>query len=210
DVPVLIAVHGFTASTFEWKEFSAFADTASGGGKLLLSRVLLGGHGERIDAFQASTWQDWGRPILAEYDSLRKAGYGKVGFTCSSTGCALLMQYFSGGAFADRAPPDRVFMIDPIVVPTSKLLSLINVAGPIMGNSPNPGSETENSHWFVNRPQEALKELYELINLVKNRLEDGFRLPEGTRAKVFKSRKDRNADPVGALLIYKGMRESDG
>jgi carboxylesterase len=207
---VIIAVHGFTASSFEWKEFHEFIDTAVEYGSVRVSRVILGGHGRDLDVFQSSTWKGWGAPILAEYDSLTSLGYKHISFACASTGCSLLMQYLSDGDFRSRPAPKWIFMIDPIVVPTVKLLSLVNIVGPILGNSPNNGTEQENLHWYVNRPQETLRELYELINVVKNRLEDGFRLPKATQAKVFKVTRDKEADPIGALLIFKGMRKSDG
>jgi carboxylesterase len=208
---VVIAVHGYTASTYEWREYKDFAeDTANGHDRMRISLVLLGGHGRDLDAFQASTWRQWGAPILAEYDALVKLGYKNISFACASTGCALLMQYISDGAFAERQPPRWIHMIDPIVVPSAKLLSLVDLVGPVLGNSPNEGSPDENRHWYVNRPQETLQELYELVNLVKNRLETGFSLPKGTKAKVYKTKHDNSADPVGALLIYKGMRKADG
>lgn len=207
---VIIAVHGYSASSFEWKEFGDYMDTAAGFENVRVSRVVLGGHGLALDAFQSSSWEEWGAPILAEYDSLSKQGYKHIHFACASTGCALLMERLAEKAFAKRQAPGWIFEIDPIVVPTTKLLSLANLVGPIVGNVPDEGSDQENRHWYVNRPQETLKELYELINQVKNRLETGFRLPKGTRAKVYKVTRDKNADPVGALIIYKGMRHSDG
>lgn len=209
---VIIAIHGFTASTYEWREFKAFAeDSATGNGRTLVSLVLLGGHGVSDDAFQGSTWQDWGNPILTEYDSLVSLGYKNISFACASTGCALLMEYLARGELVKAGPaPKWLFLIDPIVLPSDKLLSLVDFVGPILGNSPNPGTDVENRNWYVNRPQEALTELYTLINRVKNQLETGFKLPKGTQAKVYKSKRDRSADPAGALLIYKGMKKSDG
>ncbi|MDB5106825.1 MAG: esterase/lipase-like protein [Fibrobacteres bacterium] len=208
--PVVIAVHGYTASTYEWKEYRTYAeDTARGFGTVNVSMVLLGGHGRDIDAFQSSTWREWGRPILEEYHALDSLGYKNISFACASTGCALLMEYIRGGNFKAK-PPKWVFMVDPIVVPSEKLLALANIVGPILGNSPNPGSDTENAHWYTNRPQETLRELYEVINRVKNDLETGFSLPKGTQARVYKSKRDGSADPVGALLIWKGMRKADG
>jgi carboxylesterase len=208
--PVLIAVHGYTASTYEWLEFREFAeDSLRVDSAVNVSMVLLGAHGLDIDVFQSSSWQEWGKPILEEYDSLRAKGYRNISFACASTGCALLMEYINRGDFK-ATPPKWIFMVDPIVIPSAKLLALANIVGPILGNSPNPGSDSENTHWYTNRPQETLKELYELINRVKNELEDGFEMPKGTRAKLYKSKQDNSADPVGALLIYKGMRKSDG
>ncbi|HKP95575.1 MAG TPA: esterase [Fibrobacteria bacterium] len=211
---VLIAVHGFAASTFEWQEFKEFAEDTLPGydttHNTLVSLVLMGGHGTNLDAFRASSWKDWGKPIVTEYDTLVKQGYKNISFACASTGCALLMQFIADGWLGAGQAPKWIFMIDPIVVPSAKLLSLINLVGPILGNSPNRQSPEEERHFYVNQPQEDLKQLYELVNRVKNHLESGFELPRNTKAKVYKSKRDRSADPIGALLIYKGMRKSDG
>jgi carboxylesterase len=208
--PVILAIHGFTASTFEWSEFKNFADTIGKPTQALVSLILLGGHGRSIDTFQSSNWQDWGRPILEEYDSLVAKGYKNISLAGASTGGALLLQYLAQGAFSKRQAPNEFFFIDPIVIPTAKLLSLANLVGPILGNIPDKGNAEENKHWYVNRPEEDLRQLYELINRVKNQLEDGFELPRTTKAKVFKSTKDGSADPIGAILIYKGLREAGG
>jgi carboxylesterase len=64
---VIIAVHGFTASTYEWEEFRAFAEEK---GTALVSLVLLGGHGANIEDFTKSTWLDWQKPVITEYNTL--------------------------------------------------------------------------------------------------------------------------------------------
>jgi carboxylesterase len=204
--PVLIAAHGFTASTYEWEEFQRFAEADS---QILVSRVLLGGHGTDIDDFQGSTWRDWGEPLLDEYRALTRMGYANISFAGSSTGCPLILNHAKAGAF-DSVPPRHIFLIDPIITPGDKMLSMIGLFGPVVGNSPSSGTDTEKPHWYTNRPAEVLEQLYSLVNRVKNLLEDGFRLPTGTRAMVYKAKKDGAADPVGALLLYKGLRHSDG
>ncbi len=215
NTPVIIAAHGFTATTYEWDEFGKFADTLGGGGKVLVSKVLLGGHGRNIDTFQNSTWREWGKPILEEYDSLVSKGYTHISLAGSSTGATLLLQYLADGSFnagplRTKVQPRWFFFIDPLVVPTAKLLSLANIVGPLLGNSPNPGDSTENAHWYVNRPEEDLRQLYSLANRVKYQLEDGFNMPTGSQAKEWKSEHDNSADPVSALFVYKGLRNSAG
>jgi carboxylesterase len=207
---VIIAVHGYSASSFEWGELPAYLATQPESSRIAVSRVVLGGHGRDLDDFQTATWKDWGKPILKEYDTLSALGYKHISFACMSAGCALLMQFLSDGAFDARPAPDWLFLIDPLVLPADKLLSTIDLAGPILGNSPDEGSKDENEHWYVNRPEETLSQLYSLMNLVKNRLEEGFRLPKGTEAMVRKSKHDKSADPAGILLVYKGMRKADG
>jgi len=49
-----------------------------------------------------------------------------------------------------------------------------------------------------------------LIDLSRKELQAGFKLPVGTQLKIYKSIKDPSADPVGAVLIYKGLTNSDG
>ena len=205
---VIIAVHGYTASTYEWKEFRQYAENDT---SVLVSLVLLGGHGADLQDFQNSTWEDWGRPILEEFSALARMGYGNISLICSSAGCPLILEYVHDRAFDTLPFPRHLLMIDPIVVPTAKLLSAANLIGPLLGNNQNLGdTPEEQKNWYQNRPAETLAELYELINLVKNQLENGFRLTPGTRCKVWKSLHDASVDPVSALLIYKGLRLADG
>jgi carboxylesterase len=55
-----------------------------------------------------------------------------------------------------------------------------------------------------------MKELLSLTDKIRKDLQKGYRLPVGTRMKVYKSIKDPSADPVSAVLIYKGLKNSDG
>src|SRR5688500_11320428 len=84
-IPVIIAAHGYTASTFEWLELRRFAGDISPGAPTLISLVLLGGHGQDIKQFQDSKWEHWGQPIKAEYDSLVKRGYKNISLAGAST-----------------------------------------------------------------------------------------------------------------------------
>lgn len=69
-MPVLIAAHGYSASTFEWDELRKYADSVKSG--ILISQVLLGGHGRTYQDFKNSTWRDWQASILNEYKNLFK------------------------------------------------------------------------------------------------------------------------------------------
>ena len=205
--PVVIGVHGFTASTYEWVEFRTVAESSS---DVLVSLVLLGAHGRSVDEFEGSTWQEWARPILAEYDALVQQGYTNISLAGSSTGGTLILEKISGRAF-DDAPPRRFFFIDPIVVPGNKSLTMIDFVGPFVSNFPNDDmNDEERAHWYTNRPSSALQQLYEVARRVEDRLADGFRLPPGSTAHVYKSAVDDVADPVSALVIYKGLRDASG
>ena len=205
---VIIACHGFTATSFEWQEFANYSQLDT---SILVSRILLGGHGTDIQDFENTTWPDWGKPILTEYLALVSKGYKHISLIGSSTSGTLLMQDMHDRAFDTAAvKPEHVFLVDPFIVPVAKLLTMIKIVGPVLGNSPNDLDSTEKRHWYTNRPADQLEQLYDLANLVKNELEDGFNAPAGTKCRLWKSDGDHTADPVGALLIYKGLRHADG
>lgn len=205
--PVIIAAHGYTATTFEWDEFRDWAEPDQ---DVLISQVLLGGHGEDYETFKASTWEDWRDPILEEYERLDALGYTNISLAGSSTGCPLILELLASDAFSEYEKPNDIFLIDPMVVPGNKLLSIIQVVGPMLGYLETETNAETVNHWYTFRPQETLQELMELANNIRLELEDGFDLPEGTRLKVYKSLQDASADAIGALMIYKGITESDG
>jgi carboxylesterase len=50
----------------------------------------------------------------------------------------------------------------------------------------------------------------DLIDKVRKELQKGYQLPSGVEMKIYKSIKDDTADPVSAVLIFKGLKNSDG
>ena len=207
--PVVICVHGYGACTYEWEEFRDFAAKDS---LVYTSLVLMGGHGRDIEDFENSTWHDWQAPIMAEYDTVVKLGFKHISFASSSTGCALILEYMSRKAFDGKSVlPEKFFFIDPIVVSTNKLLTMASVVGPIIGNSPITNqTELELRHWYHNRPSSTLLQLNDAIEVIRAKLESGIKLPSGAYGKVYKSTDDGTADPVSALLIYKGTTDDQG
>jgi carboxylesterase len=206
NTPIIITVHGYSASTFEWDEFRAYADANA---NILVSQVLLGGHGRTYEDFKKSTWEDWQEPIMTEYNSLREKGYTNINFAGSSTACPLVMELIKNGEIGDNGMKN-IFLIDPIVIPSDKLLSLVGLVGPMMGFIESANSPSEEGRWYRFRPQETLQQLSNLIGKVRKDLQKGFNLPIGTQMKVYKSTHDSSADPVSAVLIYKGLKNSDG
>jgi carboxylesterase len=204
--PVVIAVHGYTATTFEWDEFRTYCDTKA---DILVSQVLLGGHGRTYEEFKKSTWKDWQTPILEEYNSLRAKGYTNINFAGSSTACPLVMDLIKKGEIGANGLR-HIFMVDPIVIPSYKLLTIIGLVGPMMGYLVTTMTPAEEGHWYHFRPQETLKQLLDLTNKTRKDLQGGFKLPSGSKMKVYKSTKDPSADAVSAVLIYKGLKNSDG
>lgn len=207
DTPVIIAAHGYSATTFEWDELREFALSK---GTFYVSQVLLGGHGRSYTDFKASGWEDWQASIAEEYKALSDKGYKNIYLAGSSTGAPLILQMLKSGFFDSYTKPKGIFLVDPIIVSSNKTLTMVGLLGPVLGYTTVELAEGEEGRWYVYRPQETLRELMKLINLTRIDLQRGISLPEGTYMKVYKSRVDATADPVSALLIYKGMRTSEG
>lgn len=207
NTPVLIAAHGYSATTFEWDELREFADQD---GTFLVSQVLLGGHGRDFADFKAARWQDWQSAIRDEYLRLKQAGFKNISLAGSSTGAPLIVQLFTNGFFEENGAPNEIFLIDPIVVSSNKLLVLADLVGPVLGYTTTDLDEGEKGKWYVYRPQESLRQLMSLIDLTRRDLEKGIRLTTGTRLKIYKTETDLTADPVSAVLLHKGLRTATG
>ncbi len=205
--PVLIACHGYSATTFEWDELRTFLGNRT---DIYLSQVLLGGHGRSYDDFKKSSWQDWQAAITTEYDALLKAGYQNISLVGSSTSGALLLELLASGYFVGRPAPPNLLLVDPIVIPSDKSLSLIGVVGPMLGYVEADQPATEDKVYYHFRPQETLQQLQNLLNRVRKDLEKGITLPTNCQLTVYKSKKDPTADAVSAVLIYQGVRLANG
>ncbi|MCC2548216.1 alpha/beta fold hydrolase [Hymenobacter sp. BT175] len=204
--PVLIAVHGYSASTFEWSEFRQWA---GGRTDFAVSQVLMGGHGRSYEAFKDASWRDWQASVIDEYQALERAGYRNISLVGSSTGCTVILEMLASGYFNSHQKPRQVLLVDPNVVPSDKLLTLVGVVGPLLGYVEADNTAAEDKYWYHYRPYETLRELRTVVNIVRKDLQRGFRLPAGTQLKVYKSTSDPTADPVSAVLIHKGVRTSD-
>jgi|688.fasta_scaffold108042_2 carboxylesterase len=205
-MPVLIAAHGYSATTFEWDELRNYADSVKSG--ILISQVLLGGHGRTYADFKNSTWRDWQASILLEYKKLVQAGYTNISFIGSSTGCPLILNLLYEN-YLFQIPPHQIILIDPIIVPSNKILSLAGIVGPMIGyTSVDFDSELERKHWYHYRPQETLQELLDIITVVRQELESGITLPTQTDISIYKSTYDEVADRVSGILIYNGIKSN--
>lgn len=207
DEPVIIAAHGYGATTFEWDEFNNWPDTTTG---YSISRVLLGGHGRTYEDFKNASWRDWQKSIIDEYTQLVAAGYKKIDFVASSTSCPLLLDMINSGFFYESATRVNIFLIDPIIIPSDKTLSMVGVVGPMLGYVEADNTSAEDQYYYHYRPQETLQELQKLLTTVRKQLEKGIILPANVKLKVYKSKQDPTADPVSAVLIYNGTKTNDG
>ena len=203
--PVFIAVHGFTATTFEWLEFKKFVKN---NGNALISVVLLGGHGRDYSDFKKATWEEWQAPIIKEYNALRALGYTNISLIGSSTGCPLLLEAISANKLNTDVLKNVIF-IDPIIVPSTKTLALISAVGPALGYSASTMEQGENGFWYKYRPYQALEQLNTITQLMRKKLEDGITLPDNVSLTVYKAKKDGAADPISAALLYNGIKNKE-
>jgi carboxylesterase len=204
--PVVIAVHGFSASTFEWTEFKEWAATKN---DILTSLVLLGGHGRDYADFKKATWSDWQQPIIDEYNKLVNLGYQHIHFAASSTGCPLVLNMIRR-KLADTRPLRKVMLVDPIIIPGNKQLALIPGLKGMITYTETTIEKGEGGYWYKYRPAEALQELEKIARQERIALEKGYTLPEGIRLKVYKSLQDNAVDPLSAVQLFKGLMHHDG
>jgi carboxylesterase len=204
--PVIIACHGYSASTFEWQEMADWIVAENK--NVLFSQVLLGGHGRNYEEFKNSTWEVWQSSIVNEYEALVAKGYTNISFVGSSTGCPLILELMSNNTFA-ADELNSVFLVDPIVIPSDKTLSLVKVVGPVLGFVDTEQDSIDDLHWYHYRPQETLQELESLISTIRKSLQKGIEIPTGTKVVVYKSMSDDAADPVSAVLIQQGMTPAE-
>jgi carboxylesterase len=200
--PVLLAVHGFSASTFEWTELR---DWAKNKNDFFVSLILLGGHGRDYNDFKNASWMDWQQPILNEYNLLRSQGYRNINLVGSSTGCPLILDMIASRKISSDVLK-HIFFIDPIIVSSNKNLSLVSVLGTVIPYTTTDLAPGENGYWYKYRPKQALQQLENLLQKERKYLQKGIALAPGVNLKVYKSIKDDAADPVSAVLISKGIK----
>jgi carboxylesterase len=208
DVPVFIAAHGFTGSTYEWEELREYAESR---GTALVSLVLLGGHGTSIEDFKGSGWRDWQKPIIDEYDALCSQGYRNISFIGSSTGATLILEAVMSGRLATDGRLKHLVFIDPFIIPTARSLYLVRLVSLFVGNIPYKGASAEEKrHFYTNRPASTLIQLESLIRGIQKRLRKGYTLPPGVSLTVYKARVDDSADPESAVILGRHVKGAAG
>lgn len=206
DKPVIIAVHGFSASTFEWTEFQEWVSVK---GDVLTSLVLLGGHGRDSNDFKSATWENWQTPIIDEYNKLVNLGYKNISFAAASTGCPLILNMIRR-QLINSGNIKNLMLIDPIILPGNKQLSLVAGLKSLIPYVETTMEKGESGYWYKYRPAEALQQLEKLTRDERKALEKGYTLPAGIKLKVYKSLKDNAVDPISAVQIFKGIKLHDG
>jgi carboxylesterase len=203
---ILLAIHGYSATTFEWQEFQDWSSNSA----YRISQVLLGGHGRDYESFKNSSWEDWRSSITIEYEKLIALGYTKISLVGSSTGGTLLLELVNSGYFNNRLHPKNIFLVDAIVVPSNKLQTIGGIVGPIIVYVESDQTTGENKYWYRFRPYETINELNTVMTKVRKGLENGMTLPSGTYLKDLHSLHDPVASTTSAGLMYKGLKTSSG
>ncbi len=199
--PIVIACHGFAATTYEWAEFKDVAEKRG----LLVSLVLLGGHGRSFSDFSASTWTLWNQPILEEYQALVQKGYTNLHILTASASAPLILEDLKNHAF-DHVPPKTIIMVDPFIIPKNKLLYAVNWIGLLIGTHRfTHKSEEERRHWYSNAGYKPMTELKSLITQAARDVKKGIPLPQGTSVWLYQGLGDELSDPQGALFIQTGL-----
>ncbi len=191
---IVMTIHGYTGSTHEWLEFKEYAYSNRRKDSIGVSLILLGGHGRDYYAFKASGWREWGKPILEEYDKLKKLGYKHISIVASSTGGALVIKYLNEGHMSDL---DHLFFIDTIVVPQNKMLYLSPYLKFFIGNKRSKyesKEKEENSYQIM--PKDTLSELAKLIKSVKKDLKNTVQINPEATISIFQSQNDPTVDPA--------------
>ena len=116
--------------------------------------VLLGGHGRTYEEFKKATWRDWQESIKAEYERLLESGYTNINFVASSTGCPLVIELLHSSYFNDKiVGPRNILFIDPIIIPSDKMLSMAPLIGPVLGYVEADNTSEEDKYWYHYRPR---------------------------------------------------------
>jgi carboxylesterase len=205
-MPVILLVHGFTATPYEWDDFANYIDKVAGG-NLRYSKVLLGGHGRSLAEFKKSNWMEWGQPIVDEYEALIGHGFTNISLAGSSTACALLLEQLHRGLYQ----PKNIFMIDPIVEPNGFITRLIIKIGALFRLNYPPTqvfTPEEFHHWYGYRPFSQLKSLDDLTWRVSKALAAGIRVPANTKVSIWASQNDPTVNPAGYKVIQNGLQGS--
>lgn len=211
--PVVLLVHGFTSTTYEWNDFAKYIDQAARG-NVLYSKILLGGHGRSLKEFKVTTWKEWGKPILDEYRALVASGFTNISLAGVSTACALLLEQINSGFYTqEKVRPKNIFFIDPLVKPIGFWKNLFVRLGAIFKIAYKPTqafTPEEFAHWYGWRPYSTLKSLDDLARKVTSALASKIHFPPGTNFTLWASQCDPTVDPDGYKEIQKGIVLSEG
>lgn len=202
DTPVIVTAHGFSSATPQMREFQLWGEERG----ILVSNVLLGGHGRSLDAWLETDQYDWGAPIFDEYESLVDKGYRHISIAVESTAVPLTLLHMMEGGFDDLPAPERLLFLSPFIVSADERLYIAPVIGPVLNNVPSNNTEWEKERMYTNRPHPVFTPLMDLLNGVAGQLDgEGINLPEGSTVHVWHAEREGTIHPDGITKLEAGL-----
>jgi carboxylesterase len=196
--PVMVLVHGFSASTFEFESFKKAMSASEP--SVLFSNVILGGHGQDHEAFRRATYADWLAPIVAEVQALVALGYERIYMVGLSTGATGILHVLLDGLLPTESLRG-LFFVDIFITPKDTNLHIVPYIQYVVKNTRSGASRPiETRHWYVNRPTSALVQLLALTKTVQTQLtQDAQR--NTPPILLFTSDNDPTSDTIGSDVV---------
>lgn len=200
--PVLVTAHGFAATPFENHYLLDWLQAQSA--DFLGSRVMLGGHGESVEAFRQARWQDWQAPLETELRALQALGYDDQTLITTSTGGTLLLELLSRVHFPAIR---KLVLVAPLVEPADKVMRLAGLGrrSGLIGSVQNTFDEAWIGCWYRELPIEAIEQLDLLTRRVRALLRRGLRLPSELQVLIVQGRREVIVDRRSAFAVTDGL-----
>lgn len=183
--PVIICIHGFGSSPFEWEEFASYAQE----NECLVSNIFLGNH-KSLTEFENSSWQSWLDSVKKEYISLTKIGFENISICASSTGATLLLHALNNKVFQPSLPLRKLIMVDPLVDINETLIYKLPYLKNVIFDIPVVTTAKEKGNWIPKRPVNTVVQLLDLISKTKTLLNSKFTALNHVKLTIFNSKND--------------------
>ncbi|PKL76306.1 MAG: hypothetical protein CVV27_10915 [Candidatus Melainabacteria bacterium HGW-Melainabacteria-1] len=203
DRPVVVTVHGFSATPFETHFLLKWLRERD----FLGSQVMLGAHGEHIEAFRQASWRDWQAPLESELRALQKLGYRNQIVLSTSTGGTLMLDLLSRSYFPALR---KLVMVAPIVEPYDRLMRVTPLArhSRIVPSILNSFDDEYIGCWYRELPLSAIVQLDRLTRRVRSQLRRGLKLPSQLQVLILQSRRDLVVDRRSAFAVADGLTQN--
>ena len=201
---VIVTTHGFAATPFE---NHYLLDWLCQSERYLGSRVMLGAHGESVEAFRQASWQDWQAPLERELRALEQLGYRDQVVITTSTGGTLLLDLLSRNHFPAIR---KLVMVAPIIEPFDKVMRAAPFGrrSGLIGSIANTFDDDWIGCWYRELPISAIEQLDLLTRRVRALLRRGLKLPSELQVLIVQSRRDIIVDRRSAFAIADGLSQN--
>jgi carboxylesterase len=201
--PVIICIHGFGSSPFEWEEFASYAQE----NECLVSNIFLGNH-KSLKEFANSSWQSWLNSVKKEYLRLTKIGFENISICASSTGATLVLHALNNKVFQPSLPLKHVIMVDPLVDINEKLIYKLPYIKNIIFDIPVPTKSKEKGNWIPKRPVNTVIQLLDLISKTKHLLNSKLTALSHVKITIYNSTNDPVINHNSADTIVNAFKQN--